>query len=260
MVTIVLPISRKDYIKRIFTNLEMMNCDQNYTKLVVYIDGDMELFDMANNWVLQSKFVEKQCIFRRRGIPNVGSIHRRRQRIADIHNELKEMPTVKNSDYVFMVEDDTIFHSSTLEKLLRLYSTYPYAGFVSGVQIGRWGYTHIGAWQFDDPYEPKIIKSTPLGNGLSEVDAAGFFCCLTKTTYYTKHTFKPYDVILGPDVDYGIALRKQGLKNYIDYSITCSHLTKHGEIKFLDTDIQQVQFEKQSDVDVWIMTTINEGV
>lgn len=260
MLTIILPVSRRDYLKRVFAGLELLECDAEKTNLVVYLDGDMELYDIANNHTVQSKFKGKKCIFRRKGLPNVGSIHRRRQRIADIHNELKEIDLVKNSEYIFMVEDDTIFNPNTLKKLMDVYLHYPFAGLVTGVQIGRWGYTHIGAWRFDDVYDTKIVESIGRGEGVQEIDASGMYCCLTKTTTYIKHTFAPYDEILGPDVEYGICLRTEGHKNYINFAVNCLHLTKRGEIKVFDTPIQRVRFEKQKDINAWVQTVIEEGV
>jgi len=254
--TIIMPISRPDYLKRVFANLEMMECDASETALLILVDGDMELYEVARNFTVKSKFAEKLCVYRRKGNPNVSSVHRRRQRIADIHAEMQEL--IKSSEYIFMIEDDTLFSGLTLHNLLKLYSEYPYAGFISGVQIGRWGYTHIGAWLFDDVYKPNNITSAPKGKGMLEVDAAGFFCCLTKREYYMKHHFEPYDTILGPDVNYGIYLRQMGLLNYIDYGITCTHLTKKGEIKFINTPIQQVTFHRPDNIKVWIQSASQE--
>jgi hypothetical protein len=41
--------------------------------------------------------------------------------------------------------------------MLQHYATYPYAGFTSGVQLGRWRATHLGVWKVDDVYEPREI-------------------------------------------------------------------------------------------------------
>lgn len=247
-----MPVSRDYYLKRIFTQLEMLDCDRETTNLLTYVDGDLELFQKTRNFTVNSKFNDRLCVYRKRGIPNVGSIRRRRQRIADIHNEIKDI--IKDCDYIFMIEDDTLFPLNALKKLEEGYSLNPYAGFISGIQIGRWGYDHIGAWQVDDIYNLKKITSIPLGEGIIEVDASGFYCCLVKKQIYMDHNFTPFEDVLGPDVDFGVENRKQGYKNYIDYSIKCKHLTKHGEITFEKIKVIQVEFTKESNK--WTLKTI----
>lgn len=224
--------------------LDMLECDSETTNLLVYVDGDFNLYQKARNLTVATRFKEKLCQYRRKGLPNVGSVRSRRTRIADIHAEVKEM--IDKCDYVFLLEDDTVIPLNTLKVLLKNYSDYPYAGFISGVELGRWGYTHIGAWKVDDIYNVKRITSIPNDNSnpLVEVDAAGFYCCLIKRENYMNTDFKPFENILGPDVDFGIKLRQSGLKNYVNYGLHCKHLTKHGEITFINSEIVQVEFNK----------------
>lgn len=240
MTTIILPVSRIDYLTRIFAQLELMECDKENTNLFVLSDGDWRLFEKARNLTINSKFKERLCVYRHKGIPSYSSQRRRRKRIADMHNEIKEY--INKSDYYFLLEDDTMFPLNTLQILLKMYEDHPHAGFVSGVQIGRHGFDHIGAWRVNDVYGPTAITSVPLGEGVAEVDAAGIYCCLTKN--YMEHTFEPFEDILGPDFSFGLWLRKQGLKNYINYDLKLSHLTKKKEITFQNTDIIQLEFEK----------------
>ena len=116
--TIVLPISRKDYLSKIFMTLEMLDCDRAYTNLLCYVDGSLELFQETRNLVVNSKFRERLCVYRRKGIGSVSSVLRRRQRISDIHNEIKDL--IKQTDFIFLIEDDTLFSSNTLKKLLSI--------------------------------------------------------------------------------------------------------------------------------------------
>ena len=243
--TIILPVSRKDYLSKIFIILEMLDCDRAYTNLLVYVDGSLELFQKVRNLVVNSKFRERLCVYRRKGVGSVSSVLRRRQRIADIHNEIKDL--IKETDFIFLIEDDTLFPSNTLKKLLSIAYMKKYFGFISGVEVGRWGLTHIGGWIVDDIYDTKQVTSIKKGTGVVEVDGAGLYCCLTTKENYMKNIFKPYDKILGPDFDFGITLRKKGLKNYLDYSITCQHLTKKEALTLLNSKIVQVRFEKSDD-------------
>lgn len=245
--TIVMPVSRNDFLKRIFAQLDMMPCNMETTNLLCYVDGDQELFQRVRQFVVGSKFKEKLCVYRRKGLPNFNHIRSRRKRIADIHNEIKTMIGI--CDYVFLIEDDTLIPLNTLEKLLKHYSAFPFAGFITGVQIGRWGINVPGIWAVDNPYDVKMIKSLlppeiPLGTKtmLQDIDASGMYCMLTKRDNYLKADFTPFDAILGPDVSFGLALRREGYKNYVDWTINTSHLTKRGEIKVNNTQLQQIIF------------------
>lgn len=247
-VTIVLPVSRPDYLRRIFTQLELMKCDRTKVSIFAYVDGPMTLFEKARNLVVNSKFEQRLCVYRGKGQPNVGSVKRRRKRIADIHNEIKEY--LEPTDFVFLLEDDTLIPTNTLEKLLNLYTRRPYAGLISGLQIGRWGFDHLGAWRADDVYEPKQFISIPLAEELEMVDATGLYCCLTKYENYMKFNFEPFKDALGPDVAFGMYLRREGLENFVDHSIKCEHLTKRGSIKF-DREIVQVKLSEVENNKPW---------
>ena len=234
-----MPVSRDSYLPRIFAQLELLHCDSEKTSLLVLVDGDVNLFSKVRNYVVNSKFHQRLCEYRRKGVPNVGSVKRRRQRIADIHNEVKQY--IDNADYLFLIEDDTLIPTTALDLLLNDFDFYSYAGIISGIEIGRWGYTHIGAWTVDDIYDPKKITSIKLGEELEPVDATGLYCCLVKKENYMSHNFAPLLDILGPDVNFGIELRKMGLQNYVDHRIKCEHLTKRGAITFINSEIEQVQ-------------------
>jgi len=245
VVTIAMPVSRPDYLKRIFAQLDMMPCDRDTTNILVYVDGDQRLFEIARNFVINSKFHEKLCVYRKKGLPSVNYIRGRRKRIAEIHNEMKQI--LNFCDYVFLLEDDTLMPLNALEKLTQNALMYPHAGFITGVQIGRWGITVPGIWKVDNPYDVKTISSCLPKNGeIEEIDAAGLYCALTKLDNYKKMVFEPFDEILGPDVSFGLALRREGYKNYVDWSLNTSHLTKKGEIKMYNTQLQRIQFTKDS--------------
>lgn len=249
MITIVLPVSRPDYLAQIFTYLELLDCNREETNLLCYVDGPLELFQKARNYTVNSKFKERLCVYRRKGITSVSSVHRRRQRIADIHNEIKEL--INKTDYIFLTEDDTLMPMDSLKKMYNLALTKKYFGFISGVEVGRWGFRHIGAWIVDDIYDIKQVTSIQAGQGIEAVDGAGLYCCFTTRENYMKNVFKPFDSILGPDVDFGINLRKQGFKNYIDHSIQCQHLAKKKTITVANSKIIRVRFDRDEGERFW---------
>lgn len=258
MISIVMPVSRKDYLKRIFVQLELLDCDRHNTNLLCYVDGSLELFQETRNLVVASKFKEKLCVYRHKGIGSVSSVHRRRQRISDIHNEIRSL--LNKTDYVLLTEDDTLMPMDSLKKLYNLAMMKKYFGFITGVQIGRWGYKHIGAWKVDDVYNINHIASIKKGTGIEEIDAAGIYCCFTTKENYIKNFFKPFENILGPDVDFGINLRRRGLNNYIDHSIHCDHLSKKEVIKVFNSDVIQVKFDRDETEQMgWKQSILDEG-
>lgn len=126
------------------------------------------------------------------------------------------------------------------------YLAHPHAGFVMGVELGRWGIPHVGAWHADDVYDMKRLESAmPARSELlndagraigrtpdrvvEEIDAGGLYACLARLQHYTDHEFRPYeDCAFGPDLEWGISLRQQGHRNYIDWSVAVEHCRPDG--------------------------------
>ena len=103
--TIVLPVSRANFLLRVFASLELLECDRERTSLLAFVDGDAELFLTARNLVEQSKFAQRLCV--QGNIPGERrefSINSRRRRIAAVHNACRKL--IKPCEYVFLIEDD----------------------------------------------------------------------------------------------------------------------------------------------------------
>jgi hypothetical protein len=254
-VEIFLPISRSSHLQALFNSLETLDCDPQETSLLAYVDGDKTLFELVLPLVEGSKFQIKHCIPRPQPKQRVSKTSRddRRLRIAAIWNEAREL--LGPCKYVMGIEDDTIVPSYALERLLAVYGTHPHAGLVEGVELGRWGISHVGAWLADDVYDPKLITSTmpPVHDNaalewtnIAEIDAGGFYCYLTKREHFVGHAYKPYDYIAGPDMEFGFSLRQQGYKNYIDWSVQCTHLKDNGDkITLANTHVDQFTLTKR---------------
>lgn len=234
---IFIPVSRADHLDRLFHSLEVLDGDKERTALLTYVDGDTKLFLETRNRTELSKFAERLCVQRPGSkTPAPLGLLERRRRIAAVHNEAKEL--LPTCEYVMGVEDDTIVPVDALSRLLSDYAAHPYAGFIEGVELGRWGVPYVGAWRADDVYEPSRIESAmpPDGAAVEEIDAGGFYCYLTRRQQFVDHQYEPYDgSTLGPDVNYGLWLRQQGFKNYIDWSIRCRHYQRNGNVVSLAT-------------------------
>lgn len=249
---IIMPISRGEHLTKVFNRLELLKCDRNHTSLLVSVHGDKELLKQVQILVDGSNFADKGIVeYKTKRKARTGSPAHRRKDIANIHNEIRQTirltsPLHGGYDYIFGLEDDTIIADNTLLKLMALASQKASAGIVSGIEVGRWGIPYIGAWKADSVYDTSLLTTVQpyQQSGIEEVDATGLFCFLTKAEYYLNHEFKPYLDILGPDVDFGLALRQQGLQNYIDWSISCGHIDKNGNTLYANKDIRGVKYTK----------------
>ena len=154
-----------------------------------------------------------------------GSIVLRRRRIAEVHNQSKEMIIALDGKFVLGLEDDTVFTNLCVERLYRKFVENEDTGLVSAYEAGRWNMKIIGIWGFDDVKNPRVCWTELPGKDYEEIDAAGMYCYLTPTTLYLKHHYTTEDVDpYGPDVRYGLDLRQQGYKNYVDWSQPCGHI------------------------------------
>lgn len=240
--TILLLVSRETFLDELFKSLEDLRCNLSETALLVIVNGEAGLYVKTRNLCEASKYPERLCLqVKPKSKVRQYDIGGRRKRISALHNYAK---LHVNTDYVFGIEDDTIVPSNALEKLGEEYVEG--VGMIEGVEMGRWGVPYIGAWTADNVNEPTEITSLLRSEGLEEIDAGGFYCFLTKSEYYKAHDFKPFDNNgLGPDVDFSLALRRKGLKNYASFDVECIHKQPDHDIKFGVTIPRQVRMFKK---------------
>lgn len=224
VINIIMPISRKHFLGEVFSHLNNLDTGKHTVNILGYVDGDLKTFEVARNLLIKTKFNERLCLYRNKGVPSDSSVVIRRQRISDIHNEIKDH--IGKCDFVFVVEDDTLVPPDALIKLLSIHNRKN-VGLASGVQVGRWGFLHIGAWIAGDD----IVSIPYKDKGVIRVDACGMYCVLARRESYMAHFFKPYGKTMGPDVDWGLSLRELSMQNYIDYSVRCGHMTSKGIIE-----------------------------
>lgn len=252
-VTIVMPVSRADTLPLVFTSLETLECDPYSTNLLVIVDGSNELYVDARNRVAESRFNNALCVQSKQPHVPALTFTTRRLRIAALHNELKEL--VSDCKYVLGIEDDTVIPKDTLKILLEDYAMNPYVGFIEGVELGRHGTPYVGAWKFDDVYEPKKLVSVLREDKktLQEIDAGGFYCFITRVENYKNHKFEPFESKgMGPDINFGINLRREGYTNLIDWRIKCQHIKDDGtKISMSETLPASIQYDKKGDIWVW---------
>ncbi len=232
-ITIVLPLSREWRVEPMREQLETLDTEGLEVDLLVIIDNhEIKLYDWPH---------DPRILYMDQNHPGESNSYARRQRIADIMNLAR---TNIDSDYTFILEDDTQIESHYLQTLVSHMSTRKNVGLISGIQAGRWASSMNGIWKTDNIFNPHIwetLPSTP--KTLKPVDATGIYCTLTPTKLFQQTPFRC--TYQGPDVNYGLDLRTKGYTNYADLNLTCGHVTRTktiwptpetGTIKFIRDD------------------------
>lgn len=244
MITILLPISRKDYLRPVFNCLIELEKPLD-TELIIITDGNAELERAVDKRLDLLHFKRIQVLSF--GDTPAEDIDSRRYRISAIHNKLRQY-IPENCEYVFSIEDDTTYPFDTLTKMLGGYK----ASFIQGVQLGRRNSPYIGGWNADDINEPRNIKSVMPYKHVEyeEIDAGGLYCALIDANLYRSHTFEPFDKEgtngLSCDVNFGLYIKRMGGHCFIDWSIQCDHIGDRGSVNLGNTTPEQLTFEKNN--------------
>lgn len=235
-ITTILPVSRTQYLDRVLESLVKQTHKPN--NLLVIFDGDDKDYAEVRNKIVSLKFEMVLCI-RSRSNTLAFNIPDRRLHIVALHQHFKEI--IDDTDWIFSIEDDGILPPDALERLVKVVENNDDVGMATGVELGRWGLPYVGAWRVDNVNDLKEITSienhaseTPF---VEEIDASGLYCALIRAGKYKVHEFTARNG-LGPDVNLGLFLRKEGYHNYIDWGIHVTHLNfmngKEIEISPLD--------------------------
>lgn len=251
--TIVLLVSRPDFLTKVLTAIELLECDPKMTNILCIVDGPPALFVRTRNLIQDMKFKNRLTVAspHKTQAPRL-DIQTRRQRIADAHNLARTLIGHEHG-YVFSVEDDTVIPRLALKKLHDVALSHRAFGMAEGVEVGRWGVKYIGGWRVNDIYDVTEVRSVdvmPMSTGVEEIDAGGLYCALIRADLYKLHEFSSKNG-LGPDVNMGLELRQLGFQNFIHWGIHCKHLniSQGRETEVMpDTDAQVVTLTKLNDV------------
>lgn len=177
--------------------------------------------------------------------PNDVRIAVRRLRIAEIKNQSKELVRRCPAPFVIGLEDDTVFPPNTFKRLVKNFIKLDDVGFLEGVQCGRWGVKMIGGWRFKNIRSLDYVETIMPGEGIEWIDAGGFYGYITTKGHYLDHIYywlpeQPW----GPDVNFGIWLRLQGVRCRIDWGLKFGH-NDHNVILKPDGNISKVVYNKK---------------
>lgn len=181
--------------------------------------------------------------------PAVGIIERRK-RIAENHKKLKAIVKAYEPDVVWQVEGDGDYPEDCLERLVRrFHELYDWNfGYISGIQVGRHGLYHIGAWKnFIKDKKTKQLESFESIDhdlkGLHRVEATGFYCLLAPTDVWLSGKCKWTDEPYGPDVVWGLSIKG---KKFVDMDIRVGHIVNGGIIRPEHLSTTTVRFSKKN--------------
>lgn len=222
----ILPVSRLKYLDRVLESLINQSYEER-TALLVVVDGSNDLYVKVHNKLASLPLLDVLCVQSENYGDVATTIPQRRQRIANIHNQIRSL-IGEDIDWVFSIEDDGILPVNALSWLVNDVQARPHAGLITGVELGRWGIPYVGAWTVNDLFDPREIVSIDSKVGstdVDEVDACGLYCALIRADLYKTHEFSAKNG-LGPDINMALEFRQLGWKNYIDWFVPVTHITE----------------------------------
>lgn len=243
-VTIVSPFAgRWACIYQYFKSMQGLDTTGLNVHIVFYDNSCDEDFGMLLQAFLKNnKNKYKSCTYivdKNNPVASVGEV--KDMIIGRIMNTFKKH--IKSSEYVFVVEDDTVVPSDALKKLMTDIHMMPKAGCIQGVEVGRHNTSYIGVTRMAEVYTYPPLPNKPNPDtqymgcltvqspefkaaGVEEIGGGGFYCSLFKSAAYKKVDFEErlkecssVDVVVGPK------LRRIGYKWYVDWSVRCTHHT-----------------------------------
>lgn len=249
-ITIFLPICRENRVKEMIRQVNELEVN----------DHDINVLSVIDNIRIKT-FKTKyptRCVYTGENGPTEANVGQRRKRIANVFNKAKNYIR-DDIDLIFTIEDDSEIRPNALSNLLNLYFSFNNnpIGLVSGVQVGRWGFKMMGIWYTDNPDSPHRMYTMSFDKNdfeypnnlllITEIHAAGFYCFITPRELFVNHEFRG-DRFFGPDVYYGLELRKQGYSNYLDTSVVVGHVVNNGRVLLPDEDVVQLEYKKINNV------------
>lgn len=263
-ITLFMPVTRRWRVYAIAKMLAGLNTEGLKVEVLLLIDSpavkDNAILDAFEKYEVPLAYTIRHT---GNDLPSETKIAERRTRIKEMLEKAQKL--IGDTDFVFMVEDDTEIQPNALQNLIENYRNLTNAGapvgIISGVQVGRWGYRMIGGWRVDDINEPKHVATIPFNRSaiLEKIDGSGLYCYLVPTALFKAHKWYWHDVCFSVDMTFGLELRRQGYQNYIDWTIVAGHVMDNGNVLVPNEKCQVVEFE-QNDEGVWGTVYKDKGV
>lgn len=229
IITIFCAFTRQWAVDGWLENLANVQHDPALTNLCIIVDGDQSLIA---NTIKKFAEVKGYRSFHMKinsdWQPNEIRLSIRRMRVADVHNQSKDLIAKTDGEIIIGLEDDTVFDRlKSFDRLIEPLGDMidgEVIGFVEGVQMGRWGANMIGAWVADNINDPTEICTLLPGEGYQDITGGGWYGYATmrelwlNAPYFTSPSH-PW----GPDVEFGFWLRQRGYRCLVDWQTVFGH-------------------------------------
>lgn len=224
--TVLVPLSRHHGVALVADQIRKQQTELNIKTLLLIDNNRITPSHIMNHFTT----LDYQFVYTGNQPAGEMNINSRRQHIVDTLN-LGRQQTI-NSDYIMILEDDSILKPDTIQTLY----DNRHDGIISGIQAGRHHYKICGAWTIK-PDTYTTIKYQPDYTKPQKVDATGLYCLIQPTKQYLEQPFHHNpDSPVGPDVTY-----TQNFDPMILWEQTIGHQTPQGTI-WPDLNCQQIQF------------------
>jgi hypothetical protein len=259
VITIFTAFTRFWAVDQWLSDLASMKHEPSLTNLCFIVDVDEPRIEIKlAKYAYENNYRSFKCILNEDNNPNEVRIAQRRVRIAEVKNQSKELIANTDGDYVLSLEDDTVFTNLDVMQLLAPYKN-PLNGFVEGVQCGRWGIKMIGAWRADDVNNMTKIETLLPSKGLELIDAGGFYGYVTRKHLYLMEGYFADDNPYGPDVHFGLALRRKGWICAINWDVVFGH-NDHNKVLWPDGKISKVSYNKLPESELWERSDVDSHI
>lgn len=228
ILTIFCPFTRRWAVDPWLENLRAVRHDPALTNLCIIVDDDEPYIgNMAKQFADKHGYRSFHVKNNPDWKPNETRLAIRRMRVADIHNQSKDLIAKTDGNIIIGLEDDTVFDRlESFERLYKPLATRADVGFVEGVQLGRWGANIVGVWEADDVTNPTEVKTLlPRSTfDYEEITGGGFYGYATTRDLYMNHEYytssaQPW----GPDVNFGFYVRQRGYRCLVDWQTIFGH-------------------------------------
>lgn len=259
IITIFASFTRRWAIAGWLDNLAAVEHDPALTNLTAIVDCDEPyIANMLKQFAEKYNYRSFHVKVNEDWHPNEVRLAIRRMRVADVHNQSKDLIAKTDGEIIIGLEDDTAFDRlKSFERFYRPILDDAWVGYVEGVQVGRWGANMIGAWMADDVFNPKQVKTLLPADGYQKITGGGWYGYATRrqlwlnTPYFTSPSH-PW----GPDLEFCFWIRRQGYKCLIDWCTIFGH-RDHSKTLYPDSPkirLAQIVYTKDEQTGKWERT------
>lgn len=264
VITIFCAFTRRWAVDRWLENLAAVEHDPAQTNLAIIVDIDEPyILNTIKKFAEARGYRHLEWRMNSDWHPNEVRLRVRRQRVAEIKNQSKDLIIACDGDIIIGLEDDTVFDRlQSFEQLYGALLENDKIGFVEGVQMGRWGANIVGVWDADDFEFPQRVNTllppddeNTTDFPVQEITGGGFYGYATHRELYLNHeyhtaTSEPW----GPDVNYGFWLHMRGYDCLVRWDIVFGH-NDHNNIGWPENErLVQVVYNKDKLTGRWNRT------